>query len=97
MLPPHANATDIDAIAERAARLSCVDERFAEFAAACGVECGPLTGTDRDRLIVEIDALVARAYGLEAPDLEMIFDDFTHNAVPESRRQAVRDAFKDLA
>ena len=61
---PEASTTSAyDAIAAAAARLSCPDERFADFAAATGVEVGPLTPDERDALRAEIDALVARACG----------------------------------
>jgi hypothetical protein len=86
-----------DAIATAAARLSCPDERFADFAAATGVEAGPLDAAERDRLRAEIDARVAVAWALNAGDLETIFADFTLDAVPESYRQLVRDRFSELA
>ncbi|MGH2652820.1 MAG: Eco57I restriction-modification methylase domain-containing protein [Actinomycetota bacterium] len=89
-LPPP-GATDVDAIAERAARLSCVDDRFAEFAEEAGLVCGSLEPEDRARLHAEIDALVAKAYGLTAEDLEVVFADFTQNALPDARRQEIRE------
>ncbi len=49
-------------IASASARLSCPDERFAEFAAATGVEIGPGRREERDGLRAEIDASVARAW-----------------------------------
>lgn len=85
------------AIGTAAARLSCPDERFADFAAATGVEVGPLTPDERDALRAEIDARVARAWNLDAADLETIFADFTLDAVPEPYRQRVRDRFAELA
>lgn len=90
---PSVETTDIDAIAKNAARLSCIDERFASFADECGVECGPLTPDERDRIRAEIDALVARAYGLDANDLDVLFADFTEAAVPSSYRALIRSAF----
>jgi len=78
-------------IGRLAARLSCVDERFAEFASEAGVECGPLTDAQRDDMRAEIDALVARAYGLTEDELRFIFTDFTENAVsPVYRRQVLQ-------
>ena len=71
--------------------------RFADFAAATGVEVGPLDADERDRLRAEIDARVARAWGLDADDLETIFADFTLDAVPEAYRQRVRERFAELA
>jgi len=83
-------------IARAAARLSCPDERFADFAAATGVEVGPLEPDERAALRAEIDALVARAWELEADDLETIFADFTLAAVPEEYRERVRRRFASL-
>lgn len=84
--------------AELAARLACIDDRFAEFAAACGVDTGSLLDEQmREDAIAEIDALVAHLYDFEKNDLETIFDDFTLNAVPRQRRAAVRAHFERLA
>jgi hypothetical protein len=94
-LPPLDDET-YDAIAAAAARLSCPDGRFAEFAAATGVEVGPLASDERDALRAEIDARVAHAWGLDAADLETIFADFTLDAVPEPYRQRVRDRHAEL-
>lgn len=94
-LPP-AESVDIDAIASRAARLSCIDERFEEFAIECGVEYGPIEDDEAATLRAEIDALVALGYGLAASDLDAVFSDFTLAAVPDAYREAVRDAFSRL-
>jgi hypothetical protein len=85
------------AIAAAAARLSTPDERFADFAAATGVDVGPLDDAERDRLRAEVDARVAHAWGLNGKDLETIFADFTLDAVPEPYRQRVRDRLAELA
>lgn len=85
------------ALADAAARLSCPDERFADFAAAAGVECGRLEDEERTRLRVEIDARVARAWGLTKEELETVFADFTLDAVPDDYREAVRARFAELA
>ena len=76
-------------IGRLAARLSCIDERFAEFASESGVECGPLTEAERNDMRAEIDALVARAYGLTEDELCFIFTDFTENAVSPTYRRLV--------
>jgi len=89
---PKAEETDIDAIAERAARLSCVDDRFAEFAAAAGVSFGPLGHEESAEVLAELDGLVAKAYGLTAEDIEVVFSDFTDAAVPTGYRALVRQA-----
>jgi Eco57I restriction-modification methylase len=96
LLVPALDDRTHDQIGRAAARLSCPDERFADFAAATGVEVGPLTPEERNELRAEIDALVARAYGLDEADLETIFADFTRDAVPETYRDRVRNRFREL-
>ena len=93
--PPPEN-TPWQRIGSLAAQLSCVDERFAGFAAEAGVECGPLTDAERNDRRAEIDALVARAYGLTGDELRFIFADFTENAVTPAYREKVLEWFERL-
>ena len=93
--PPPGN-TNWRRIGELAARLSCVDARFADFAAAAGVEYGALTEPERAAGRAEIDALVAAAYGLTAEELAFIFTDFTENAVSPAYRAAVLERLASL-
>jgi len=93
---PALTEADVAALAASAARLSCPDERFADFAVATGVEVGPLPDDERAALRAEVDALVARAYDLTAEELEVVFADFTLDAVPADYRQMVRDRFAAL-
>jgi hypothetical protein len=93
---PSLDGTVVQPLATPAARLSCPDDRFAEFAEATGVECGPLEEDERDALRADIDARVATIWELSDDDLEIVFSDFTQDAVTESYRQAVRDRFADL-
>ena len=93
--PPPDN-TPWQRIGELAARLSCVDERFAEFAAEVGVDYGPQTDYERDVMRAEIDALVAKAYDLTEDELQFVFKDFTPNAVSPAYRQLVLDKFERL-
>ena len=86
-----------DSVAELAGRLSCVDERYADFAARAGVEWGPLDPEERADLEAEIDALVAHAYGLSREQLETIFADFVEAAVSETYRERVRAHFSAAA
>jgi hypothetical protein len=76
-------------VVELASRLSCVDERYTDFARATGVQVASLTPEQRHDAEAEIDALVAHAYGLDERDLEVVFDDFTTKAVPEEYRERV--------
>ena len=91
-LPDH----DFDAIACASARLSAVDDRFADFASATGVECGPLAPPERKRLRVDIDARISRAWNLTTADLSVIFRDFTENAVTPAYRAALVDRLEQL-
>ena len=94
-LPPPDN-TYWECIGKLAGRLSCVDERFADFAAEAGVECGPLTGSQRSEMRTEIDAHVAKAYDLTEDELRFIFTDFTENAVSSAYRAQVFEKFESL-
>ena len=93
---PALSDADCDAIAEAAARLSAVDSRFGDFASAAGVECGPLDPAERQRLRVEIDARVARAWNLTVGDMDVIFRDFTEDAVTPAYRAAVVGRLHEL-
>lgn len=88
---------DFGAIAQAAARLSAVDDRFADFAAATGVDHGPLDRVARTELRVDIDARVARAWNLTAADLDVIFRDFTEDAVTPAYRAALVERLETLA
>ncbi len=94
MLPfPRWEDTDWQGIGALAARLSSVDDRFAGFAAGAAVDYGPLGDGERADMRAEIDARVARGYGLTAGELEFIFTDFTENAVSPAYRKSVMAAF----
>ena len=93
---PQLANTSWQRIGRLAARMSCVDERFADFAAEAGVECGPLTDAQRNEMRAEIDALVARAYGMTEDELRFIFTDFTENAVSSAYRKQVLEKFEGL-
>lgn len=93
-LPMPRNPGRSTRIAELAARLSCVEERYAEFAREVGVDYGPLPPDERSDMEAEIDALVAHAYGLSENDLYVIFRDFTERAVPPAYRQRVIEHYR---
>jgi hypothetical protein len=80
-------------LANAAARLSCPDDRFADFAAATGVEVASLDDDERISRRAEIDACVAKAWGLTTDELDLVFEDFTADAVPPEYREAVRQRF----
>ena len=96
LIVPDLSDEDCAAISDAAARLSAVDDRFADFAAATGVSCGELPDAERERLRIEIDARVARAWDLTADDLSVLFEDFTTRAVPVAYRTALLQRFEEL-
>ncbi len=63
-------------IVQLAGRLASPDDRFAEWAEAVGVECGPLPQAEKDDHIHELDAVVAHLYVLEEKHLIHIFETF---------------------
>ena len=94
---PSLTDDDYAKIARAAARLSAVDDRFADFARETGVECGPLFDPDRADLRLEIDARVARAWDLTPDDLQVIYQDFTPNALPPAYRSRLSERLTELA
>jgi hypothetical protein len=97
LIVPDLSNDDFNEIARCSAQLSCVDERFADFAASFGIEVGPLPAADRQRLRVEIDARVALAWGLTAADLDVLLGDFSLDAVPAAYRQQLRARLAELS
>ena len=93
--PPNDN-TPWERIGRLAARLSCVDGRFADFAVEAGVDWGEVAPMQRSDMRAEIDALVAHAYDLTIDELRFIFTDFTENAVPQAYRDMVLEKFEGL-
>jgi hypothetical protein len=69
-----------------AGRLAAPDDRFAAWAKAIGVEHGPLDPATKQAMIEELDAVVARLYGLVPDQLAHIFDTF-HEWPREDDRQ----------
>ena len=70
-----------------AGRLAAPDERFAAWAAAVGVAHGPLAPADKQAMIEELDAVVARLYGLSPDQLGHVYDTF-HDWPREEERRA---------
>jgi hypothetical protein len=67
-----------------AGRLACPDDRFASWARQVGVAFGPLRPEEKEMMIQELDAVVARLYGLTPDQLTHIFDTF-HEWTEESQ------------
>lgn len=96
LIVPDLSDEDFDAIALAAARLSCVDDRFADFAESFGIEPVPLPDEERQRLRVNIDARIARSWGLSTDDLDVLLRDFTRDAVAPEYRRALHEQLRAL-
>jgi hypothetical protein len=70
-----------------AGRLACPDDRFAAWATSVGVAHGPLSPAEKQAMIEELDAVVARLYDLSPDQLIHIFDTF-HEWTEESQARA---------
>lgn len=90
-LPVPENALHAERLADLAGRLSCVDERYADFADRVGLDHGLLSVEERREAEAEIDALVAHAYGLDAEQLRVVLRDFNERAVGAEQRERILD------
>jgi hypothetical protein len=77
-----------------AGRLAAPDKRFASWAKVVGVEHGPLAEDDKADKIAELDAVVARLYGLSEPQLIHIFETFHEGWDYRDRLDAVLKHFR---
>lgn len=80
-----------------AGRLAAPDKRFAAWATAVGVECGPLEDAEKDDLIHELDAVVAHLYGLTESQLVHIYETFHEGWDYSARLEAVLKRYRKLA
>ena len=93
---------DNDPVARRtveiAGRLAAVDDRFSDWAAAVGVPVGSANDEPtKSELICELDACVARLFGLDEDDLAVIYNTFHESADYSDRLNAVLAHFRRLS
>jgi hypothetical protein len=81
---------------ELAGRLACPDKRFAPWAKAVGVECGPLDDDEMQDMICELDAVVAHLYGLSEAQLVHVFETFHEGWDYQDRLDAVLKHFRRM-
>jgi hypothetical protein len=79
---------------ELAGRLAAPDDRFADWAEAVGVDCGPLPEAQKQDHIHELDAVVAHLYSLEEKHLVHIFETFHEGWDYEERLRATLKHFR---
>jgi hypothetical protein len=97
LVVPDLSEDDLKAVAAAAARLSCVDERYRGFARSLGVDVEVLSDDQRQELRVDIDARVARAWGMGSGDLDVLLADFTLDAVPAAYRERLHRRLAELS
>jgi hypothetical protein len=73
--PPQGSAVR-DRVIAISARLASPDDRFEEWASGCGIEPALVEEDEKEELIAELDASVARLYGLGVKDVRHIFETF---------------------
>jgi phenylpyruvate tautomerase PptA (4-oxalocrotonate tautomerase family) len=84
-------------VEEIAGRLAATDDRFQQWADAVGVPVGSVTSEDEKQdLIAELDAVVAKLYGLDEEDVVHIFETFHDTWDYQPRLQAVLEHFRRL-
>ena len=83
-----------DRVIALAGRLAATDDRFADWAVRVGVDCGPLEADEKADRIRELDAMVARLYGLSESQLVHIFETFHEGWDHEERLRATLHHFQ---
>lgn len=81
-------------IVKLAGRLAAPDERFAAWARLVGVGHGEVPESERDDMVAELDALVARLYGLAEPEVVHVFETFHEGWDHEARLARVLRHFR---
>jgi hypothetical protein len=84
-------------VVELSGRLAAVDDRYAEWAEAVGVDCGPIQNNSKQEKIYELDAVVAHLYELSREHVEVIFETFHDGWDYEERLERVLDYYADWA
>jgi hypothetical protein len=92
---PGRDSTLRQRVVELAGRLAAVDDRYADWADAVGVDYGPLTESEKEAKIHELDAVVAHLYGLTREHVEVIFETFHDNWDHEPRLAAVLEWYDE--
>lgn len=80
-------------VVQLAGRLAAVDDRFAAWAQAVGVPCGPLDALEKQDHLHELDAVVAHLYGLTERQLLHLFETFHEGWDYQDRLEATLKHF----
>lgn len=80
-----------------AGRLAAVDERYEAWAEEIGVPIGSVDDDEALDLIAELDATVARLYGLGESDVRHVFETFHAGWEYSGRLERVMEHYRDLS
>lgn len=83
-------------VVANAGRLAAADKRYATWARAVDVGCGPLEEAEKDDLILELDAAVALLYGLSEGQLVHVFETFHEGWHYADRLEATMKRYRKL-
>jgi hypothetical protein len=81
-------------VIQLAGRLAALDDRYAEWAAKVGVECGPLAEDAKQDRIHELDAVVAHLYGLTEGQMRHVFETFHEGWAYQARLAATIEHYR---
>ncbi|KQQ98416.1 hypothetical protein ASF72_18405 [Arthrobacter sp. Leaf141] len=84
-------------LATLSGRLAAVDDRYQEWAAACGAETGHISPEESTAMTNRIEALTALAYGLSAADVEYIYATFHKGWDYSNQLRAVLEQYRSSA
>lgn len=79
-----------------AGRLAAVDDRYADWAAKVGVDYGPIPSDEADDMKAELDACVARLYGLDEQQIRDLFATFHPTWDHEPWTEAVLEHYRKI-
>ena len=81
----------------RSGELAAVDTRFVNWAEKVGVKVGLHDGEpERQKVIFEINAIVAHLFGLDSVELQYIYENFHKNWENDSEKKITLEIFKTI-
>ncbi len=84
-------------VIELAGRLCAIDDRYAEWAKAVGVDYGPVPEDQAEDMKPELDACVARLYGLDEQQIRDLYATFHPTWDHEPWTEAVLEHYRNIA
>ena len=83
-------------VVELSSRLAAIDERYSNWAGKNGVEFGPISDEQKASLIYELEAVVAKLYGLSKKELTCVYETFHEGWDFSTELNLVLKKYKEL-